>query len=175
MVSAPRGEAGERLNAACARPRAISLRPRPQVSDSLGRRAERAGWISPCRRQLGRAFEAAKKRVREWSAIGAPVEIARPRRGGANAGLGGLVRRLLELDRRSYQPAGAFWPAASQKSLLNPRRDESMCARFRAVCDVSPRQRQLRWCKAARARWRLSRWCSRPMPIPASSSLVLRA
>ncbi|GAU84481.1 FAD-binding oxidoreductase [Bosea sp. BIWAKO-01] len=65
------GEAGERLNAV--------LRDSAQYLFDLVRKhdipaeAEQAGWIQPVH-SPGR-FKLAEKRVREWSAIGAPVEL----------------------------------------------------------------------------------------------------
>jgi len=65
------GEAGERFNAV--------LRDSAQYLFDLVRRyeipaeAEQAGWIQPVH-SPGR-FKLAEKRVREWSAIGAPVEL----------------------------------------------------------------------------------------------------
>ena len=49
----------------------------------------------------------AERRVRQWSKFGAPVELLSRDQTRDDAGLGCLVRRLLEQDRRPYQSAGA--------------------------------------------------------------------
>lgn len=70
-MTARHGEAGERFNAV--------LRDAAQYLFDLVRKyeipaeAEQAGWVQPAH-SPGR-FKLAEKRVREWSAIGAPVEL----------------------------------------------------------------------------------------------------
>ncbi|KRD96163.1 oxidoreductase [Bosea sp. Root381] len=87
------GEAGERFNAV--------LRDSAQYLFDLVRRyevpaeAEQAGWIQPVH-SPGR-FKLAEKRVREWSAIGAPVELldreAAAKMLGSEAWFGGFWNR----------------------------------------------------------------------------------
>lgn len=87
------GEAGERFNAV--------LRDSAQYLFDLVRKyeipaeAEQAGWVQPVH-SPGR-FKLAEKRVREWSAIGAPVELldrgATAEMLGSNAWFGGFWNR----------------------------------------------------------------------------------
>jgi len=87
------GEAGERFNAV--------LRDSAQYLFDLVRKyeipaeAEQAGWVQPVH-SPGR-FKLAEKRVREWSAIGAPVELldraATARMTGSEAWFGGFWNR----------------------------------------------------------------------------------
>lgn len=92
-MTARHGEAGERFNAV--------LRDAAQYLFDLVRKyeipaeAEQAGWIQPVH-SPGR-FKLAEKRVREWSAIGAPVElldrVAAAEMLGSDAWFGGFWNR----------------------------------------------------------------------------------
>lgn len=92
-MKARHGEAGERFNAV--------LRDSAQYLFDLVRKyaipaeAEQAGWVQPVH-SPGR-FKIAEKRVREWSALGAPVELldraATARMLGSSAWFGGFWNR----------------------------------------------------------------------------------
>ena len=126
------GAAGERFNAV--------LRDSAQyLFDTVAKygiaaEAEQAGWVQPVH-SPGR-FKLAEKRVREWSAIGAPVELLDRAADGADARQRGLVRRLLEPDRRPYQPAGSdaragAGGAGARRHALRPlsRQRDELCQR----------------------------------------------
>ena len=67
---------------------------------------EQTGWVQPVH-SPGR-IKIAERRVRQWSKYGAPVELLSRGQTRADAGLGRLVRRVLESNRRAYQSARSF-------------------------------------------------------------------
>ena len=102
-IVARHGAAGERFVA--------MLRDSANALFDLARRyqiqaeQEQTGWIQPVH-SPGR-IRIAERRVRQWSARGAPVELLSREQMKADARLGGLVWRLLESQRRPRQSAGA--------------------------------------------------------------------
>ena len=66
---------------------------------------EQAGWVQPVH-SPGR-IKIAERRVRQWSKFGAPVELLSREQVTGHDGIGCVVRRLLEQDRRPHQSAGA--------------------------------------------------------------------
>ena len=102
-IIAKHGAAGERF--------VRLLRDSASILFDLARRyqivaeQEQAGWIQPVH-SPGR-IKIAERRVRAVVEIGRAGRAVVARRDAPDAGLGRLVRRLLEQDRRAHQSAGA--------------------------------------------------------------------
>ena len=100
---------------------------------SIEAEQEQAGWVQPVH-SPGR-IKIAERRVRQWSKFGAPVELLSREQVARHAGLGCVVRRLLEQDRRPHQSAGAGARAGARRA--GPRRRAFTRARRRSASNAA--------------------------------------